>query len=105
MAQNDSQPRSVLKGEPSDTTARDADVFDIAPKVHTEKAGSKVRVLVIDDDHNVADTLAMVLKFGGYDSDVAYSGEAGLELKLFGQKLNGGFFVFLKPLPRTQDGF
>jgi DNA-binding response OmpR family regulator len=42
--------------------------------------GSKARVLVIDDDRTVADTLAMVLKFGGYDADVAYSGERGLEL-------------------------
>jgi len=39
-----------------------------------------VRVLVIDDDRIVADTLAMVLKVGGYDADVAYAGEQGLEL-------------------------
>jgi DNA-binding NtrC family response regulator len=38
------------------------------------------RVLVIDDDRIVADTLAMVLKVGGYDADVAYAGEQGLEL-------------------------
>ena len=42
--------------------------------------GSKARVLVIDDDRIVADTLGMVLKFAGYDADVAYSGEQGLEL-------------------------
>jgi DNA-binding response OmpR family regulator len=53
-------------------------------ELHHKKAvlitGGKARVLVIDDDRIVADTLAMVLKFGGYDADVAYSGEQGLEL-------------------------
>jgi DNA-binding response OmpR family regulator len=42
--------------------------------------GRKPRILVIDDDRAVADTLAMVLRFDGYDVDVAYSGEQGLEL-------------------------
>jgi DNA-binding response OmpR family regulator len=40
----------------------------------------KPRVLVIDDDHLVADTLAMVLKVSGYDAVTAYSGEHGLAL-------------------------
>lgn len=40
----------------------------------------KPRVLVIDDDHLVADTLAMVLNVSGYDAVTAYSGEHGLEL-------------------------
>src|ERR1700746_3259444 len=40
----------------------------------------KARVLVIDDDPPVADTLAMVLNFSGYDAVAAYSGETGLEL-------------------------
>jgi DNA-binding response OmpR family regulator len=42
--------------------------------------GSKARVLVIDDDRAVADTLVLVLKFSGYDAVAAYSGEEGLEL-------------------------
>lgn len=43
-------------------------------------SGSTVRVLVIDDDHAVADTLVLVLKYKGYDAVAAYSGEDGLEL-------------------------
>jgi DNA-binding NtrC family response regulator len=40
----------------------------------------KVRVLVIDDDCTVADTLVMVLNFSGFDAVAAYSGESALEL-------------------------
>lgn len=40
----------------------------------------KTRVLVIDDDPRVADTLAMVLNASGFDAVSAYSGEHGLEL-------------------------
>ena len=40
----------------------------------------KPRVLVIDDDRLVADTLAMVLNVSGFDAVSAYSGEHGLEL-------------------------
>jgi len=40
----------------------------------------RARVLVIDDDRTVADTLVMVLKFSGYDAVAVYSGEEGLEL-------------------------
>jgi DNA-binding NtrC family response regulator len=42
--------------------------------------GCKTRVLVIDDDPIVADTLAMVLNFSGYDAVAAYGGEQGLQL-------------------------
>ena len=40
----------------------------------------KVRVLVIDDDIAVADTLGMVLNSSGFETTVAYSGESALEL-------------------------
>jgi CheY-like chemotaxis protein len=40
----------------------------------------KAKVLVIDDDRAVADTLVMVLKYSGYDAVAVYSGEEGLEL-------------------------
>jgi len=67
-----------------DTTTPRSDTSSSLLGLHHKKpllsAGGKARVLVIDDDCNVADTLAMVLKFGGYDADVAYSGEHGLEL-------------------------
>lgn len=44
-------------------------------QVHAQKP----RVLVIDDDALVADTLAMVLNFSGFEAVAAYSGEQGLE--------------------------
>lgn len=40
----------------------------------------KPKVLVIDDDNLVADTLAMVLNHSGFEAVSAYSGEHGLEL-------------------------
>lgn len=40
----------------------------------------KLKVLVIDDDNAVADTLTMVLNFNGFDAIAAYSGERGLQL-------------------------
>lgn len=40
----------------------------------------KPKVLVIDDDISVADTLTMVLNFSGYEARAAYSGEHGLDL-------------------------
>ena len=40
----------------------------------------KPQTLVIDDDIAVADSVAMVLKMGGFESTVAYSGETGVEL-------------------------
>ena len=56
----------------------------LEPEPHQKKAvvrtDSKARVLVIDDDHAVADTLALVLKFSGYDAVAVYGGEEGLEL-------------------------
>ncbi|WP_363346443.1 response regulator [Methylocystis echinoides] len=36
------------------------------------------RILVIDDDHDVADSLVMLLETFGVDVRVAYGGEAGL---------------------------
>lgn len=62
MANNASPPRKAIDKEIDSTHGR------------------KARILVIDDDQAVADTLALVLKFGGYDVDVAYGGEQGLEL-------------------------
>src|SRR5690348_9709378 len=40
----------------------------------------KLKVLVIDDDASVADTLTMVLNMSGFDAIAAYSGEHALDL-------------------------
>jgi len=45
----------------------------IAPKPETK------RVLVIDDEATIADTLAAILSTAGYESAVAYDGRAALE--------------------------
>lgn len=39
----------------------------------------KTRVLVVDDDRLVADTLAMVYKANGFDSEARYSAAEGFE--------------------------
>lgn len=38
------------------------------------------RVLVVDDDHVVADTLVLILKNRGFDCRAVYSGEEAVEL-------------------------
>ena len=43
-------------------------------------ASRKRRILVIDDDDSVADTLAMVLNFSGFEATAVYSGEQALDL-------------------------
>ena len=39
----------------------------------------KKRVLVVDDDRLVADTLCLIYKVNGFDSEARYSAAAGLE--------------------------
>ncbi len=41
-----------------------------------------VRVLVVDDDHLVADSLALIVRGRGFESRAAYSGEDAAELAL-----------------------
>ena len=36
----------------------------------------KPRILIVDDEHNIADTLAMVFKIKGHESMAAYSAES-----------------------------
>src|SRR5580704_10662078 len=40
----------------------------------------KVKVLVADDEHVIADTLAMILNHSGYDARAVYSGEDAVEV-------------------------
>jgi CheY-like chemotaxis protein len=39
----------------------------------------KQRILVVDDDRMVADTLNLIFQVNGYDSEAVYSAAAGLE--------------------------
>lgn len=38
------------------------------------------RVLVVDDERTIADTLALILKANGYETRVAYSAEQAIEI-------------------------
>ncbi len=42
-------------------------------------AGKKPRVLVIDDEQVIADTLAKILDLNGYDASAVYTGTAAVE--------------------------
>jgi CheY-like chemotaxis protein len=42
-------------------------------------AGKKPRVLVVDDEQVIADTLAKILDLNGYDASAVYSGTAAVE--------------------------
>jgi CheY-like chemotaxis protein len=41
---------------------------------------AKPKVLVVDDERVIADTLTMILSHSGFEARAAYSGEAALEL-------------------------
>jgi len=41
---------------------------------------SKPRVLVVDDEHVIADTLAIILSRAGYNASAAYSGAQAVDL-------------------------
>jgi CheY-like chemotaxis protein len=38
-----------------------------------------MRVLIVDDEHLIADTLALILNLKGFEARVAYSGEQAIE--------------------------
>lgn len=42
--------------------------------------GYKPRILIVDDEHNIADTLAMVFKIKGQECLATYSAESAVEL-------------------------
>ena len=44
------------------------------------EAKSKSKILVVDDERVIADTLAMILSQSGFDARAVYSGEGALEL-------------------------
>ncbi|HKF50140.1 MAG TPA: response regulator [Terracidiphilus sp.] len=44
------------------------------------EATGTIRVLVVDDERSVADSLAMILQMSGYEATAAYSAESAVEL-------------------------
>lgn len=42
--------------------------------------GYKPRILIVDDEHNIADTLAMVFKIKGHEALAAYNAESAVAL-------------------------
>src|SRR5947209_15585154 len=66
------------------------------------RAGPRsLRVLVVDDDRDTADTLALLVKIWGHDVWQAYDGAAALE----SAAANGPDVVFLDIGMPTMDGF
>lgn len=45
----------------------------------TAADGAKPRILVVDDEHVIADTLALILNKSGFKTEAAYSGEEAVE--------------------------
>jgi DNA-binding NtrC family response regulator len=42
-------------------------------------SSDKQRILIVDDERNIADTLALILNATGFEPKAAYSGEAAME--------------------------
>jgi PAS domain S-box-containing protein len=53
---------------------------EVEPQVNEEAASSGLRLLVVDDNEDAADSLALLLQFHGHHVRVAYSGMAALEI-------------------------
>jgi two-component system OmpR family response regulator len=45
-----------------------------------DETSDPIRILVVDDERSVADSLAMILRASDYDATAAYSGEEAVEL-------------------------
>ena len=43
------------------------------------ESSARVRVLVVDDERIIADTLALILKQNDFDAAAAYNGETAIE--------------------------
>lgn len=46
---------------------------------------AKKKILIVEDEKNIAQVLAYNIKRNGYDCEIAYDGEAGLEMALGGE--------------------
>jgi CheY-like chemotaxis protein len=57
-------------------------LFDACAGIPAGAPRRTLRVVVIDDDRDNADSLATVLRLFGYEAHTAYSGQAGIEAAL-----------------------
>jgi PAS domain S-box-containing protein len=64
-------PRTVV-------VAQDPVAEPIQP-IESVRPGTRARILVADDNRDAADSMALILEFGGYDLTVAHSGTEALE--------------------------
>jgi DNA-binding response OmpR family regulator len=46
---------------------------------HPQPTDGRLRVLIVDDEHDTADTMRILLESAGHEAEVAYSGRAALE--------------------------
>jgi PAS domain S-box-containing protein len=65
-------PQSVL-------APRTAERDEVATDAANAEAVRRARVLVVDDNRDAAESLAMVLRFAGYDASIAFGGAEALE--------------------------
>jgi CheY-like chemotaxis protein len=56
----------------------------MSPGTATEPAPKRLRVLIVDDNRDVADSLAALISLWGYPVSVAYDGEAGFRAAVEG---------------------
>ena len=53
---------------------------DVAPSIQMTAVETKLRILVVDDEPAVGNTVKMLLKFDGHDAEAANSSEEALGL-------------------------
>ena len=63
---------------PVSSEDRSAAADDVVPQAH-HAAAARLRVLVVDDQHDVADSVAMLVEHLGHDSRAVYDGHAALD--------------------------
>ena len=60
--------------------ARQRSRADAAPSQHRPAAGHGARILVADDNHDSADSMAAMLSLMGFETAVAYDGDEALQV-------------------------
>jgi len=62
------------------TRARAAPVRAAPAEVSARRTGKHARILVVDDNHDAADTLTVLLEFMDYDVRTAYDGRQAIDV-------------------------